>query len=108
MHTDSHGQEFTLPGPFTSLAEVKALNFIRGYHFFNAGTMRFFDSRAAGPIYGRRLFVTSERFEGESRRYTIRVAHDDGSIGTLGEFQQFATLRGAATFIRHTLAEAGL
>jgi hypothetical protein len=66
-------------------------------HFFDRASMRFFDSRILSPVYGCRFFVTSERFRGSrpeldgARRYTVREFRADGSVETIGDFQQFAS-----------------
>ena len=97
------------PPTFTyrTIEDVKAANRAVGGHWFDADTMRFFHTRiesgliacdwqaasdnvAATPRKGR--FITSERcHEGDDRRYTIREAQPDGSIETIGRFQQYST-----------------
>lgn len=77
---------------FASMRDVVAANFARGHHFFERETMAFFRSRAGSTLYGGRYFITSEQFDSFSaRRYTVRVANDDGSVDTVGEFQEHAT-----------------
>ena len=54
----------------------------RSYFYFSPDTMRFFKSRVMQdvfPLEDGALFVTSERREGDVRRYTIRRAWDDGT-----------------------------
>lgn len=55
-----------------------------GGHFFDADTLRFFNSRVLSDLYrvddSRGYFVTSERYEDEPRTYSVRryvVTHDD-------------------------------
>lgn len=72
-----------------------------GSHFFDADTMRFFASRVLSGVYGGRFFVTSEKtgFDSTARAYTVREFMPDGSIETVGEFNDYATsaqARGAA------------
>lgn len=80
-----------------SVKDLKAYATSRGSHFFDAGAMRFFNSRVlskiARPSLGEIVFVTSERHKGYSRRYTLRVANADGTVHTLDgtEFQQFTS-----------------
>lgn len=83
----------------------------RGSHFFDKSSMSFFNSRVnnrlfAAPSATKILFVTSERCDWadgtnqpHSRGYSVRC-YDiaDGSIDTLGEFQQYKTL---ATALKH-------
>jgi hypothetical protein len=75
-------------GPFHSTYDIERANYYAGQHFFERDTMRFFSSRVLDGVYGGRYFVTSERrgFDDYRRAYTIRVARDDGSIETVGEF----------------------
>lgn len=55
-----------------------------GGHFFDADTLKFFNSRVLSDLYmvdnSRGYFVTSERYEDEPRTYSVRryvVTHDD-------------------------------
>ena len=91
---------------FKSMTEVRRANAAAGNHWFEPGTMRFFRSRVSDRLYGGRYFVSSERAPRGARRYTVRVANDDGSIGTVGEFQAFAS-RGAAHRRAAWLAKEG-
>lgn len=105
MHTDTHGREFSFPGPYMTLAEVKVRNRTTGHHFFDPDAVAFFASKCYTPIYAGRLFVTSERQPHGSRRFTVRVAHDNGQIGTVGEFEKYATLTAAAKAAEALAAE---
>lgn len=89
-----------------------------GSHYFEPSTMRFFNSRVLEGIYRPSisasprsgLFITSERFESDTRRYSIRrftITHTTRGDGTpvdliefetVGEFQAYGT---AATAKRH-------
>lgn len=91
---DTHNRPIT-PGPFRTLDEIKTHNKETGHHFFDDDTMRFFRSHLHGPVFAGRLFVTSEKPPHGSRRYTIRVAHDDGSISSYQGFMHYATRRAA-------------
>jgi hypothetical protein len=78
---------------FTNVTEIKRANRENGFHFFAPDTLRYFHSRTAPGVYGGRLFVTSEQFDDDTpRAYTVRYAHDDGSIDDASPFQQFDTL----------------
>lgn len=89
----------TFDRPAQSLAEIRARNAAIGHHFFEPSAMRFFRSRCSGAVYpGTRStwFVTSEQFDSDSPRlYSVRVQQIDGTIDTVGEFQQYATSREA-------------
>ena len=102
------------------MANVRDANAAIDHHWFEPGTMRFFASRILGELINGAFFVTSEqrhapfcdkrhgaRGQGrtpdagavgsgcEKRRYTIRKVYPRGAIGTVGEFQQYATARAA-------------
>jgi hypothetical protein len=78
---------------YASMASIKEANLGADGVFFRPAMMEIFQTRVeAGPFQGR-FFVTSDQFtsmRGKSypRRYTVREALPDGSIGTVGEFQQ--------------------
>jgi hypothetical protein len=93
--------------PFEYISEVKAANKAKGHHWFAKGTMEFFASRIESGVIGGRYFVTSEKtgFDDETRAFAVRVANDDGSIDTVGEFQEHAT-RDAAVAAAVAAAEA--
>jgi hypothetical protein len=83
---------------FNTIAEVKAANKTIDNHWFERGTMRFFNSRIESGLYGGQFFITSERMElTMPKRYSIREAMPDGDIKTVGEFQEFLTLEDART-----------
>lgn len=97
---------------FRTIADIKRANKELGHHWFSPDTMRFFSSRVLREVYGGRYFVTSEQFypvlgEAYARRYTIRVAADDGSIDTVGEFQAYKTARAAKAAARKLGAQEG-
>lgn len=94
-------------GDFLKIYNVKVANHEAGFHFFEADTMAFFDSQIESTLFGGCLFITSEQFHGSTedgpRRYTVRVAMADGSVDTLGEFQEFETWDNAMDAIRDEL-----
>ncbi|WP_437557330.1 DUF7447 family protein [Acidithiobacillus sulfuriphilus] len=80
---------------YFSIRSIKQANKEAGQHFFDASTMRFFNSRVCRKVIGS-YFVTSEQFDATTpRRYTLRRVDDRGWIATIGEFQAFATSRAA-------------
>lgn len=97
-------------GPYTSIAHIKAASKESGSHFFDADSMKFFDSKVGDAVFGGRYFITSEQFHGpcgsEPRKWTIRVADDAGHISTVGDFQQFKTSAEAVKAARALAAEA--
>ncbi len=75
-----------------SIEQIKQANRDAGHHFFDASTMRFFNSTVYPRIYGGRYFITGERFdENHAEAFTIRVALDNGHVNTVGDFQCFDT-----------------
>ena len=80
---------------FYSVKAIKQANKEAGQHFFDTKTMHFFNFRVCRNVIGN-YFVTSERFDHKSpRRYTLRSVDDQSWIGTIGDFQAFATSRAA-------------
>lgn len=78
-----HSRPWTLP-------ELKRQNKAIGNHWFDAGAVRFFDSRIEirpGSRYRFGLFLSSEQYhhnEGsDPRQASIRQAMPDGSVGTV-------------------------
>jgi hypothetical protein len=102
-----------------SMDDVKRVTEHLGGHFFDAAAMRFFNSRILPDYYpvrvdvdsddgARGYFVTSERFEDDPRRYTVRrftcwSVDNDGrrdhkaDIETV-EFQTFTTAHAAKRY----------
>lgn len=81
-----------------TIQEIKKRNEEAGQHFFDASTMEFFDSRIYKSTYGF-YFATSERGPSGVRRYSVRLIDwETGKIETVGDFQQFRTLREAYKF----------
>lgn len=102
----AHPQKFQ----FKSLSDVKAAHKNTGGHWFDRSAMKFFDTRIESKLMtrgssGRQVFITSEQYHGSGgysapRKYTIREAMEDGSIGKVGEFQQYSTLDDAKMGVR--------
>jgi hypothetical protein len=79
---------------YRTIAQIKDANLEADGTFFRPAMMQIFQTRIEGGPYAGRFFVTSDQFtsmRGKSypRRYTVREAMPDGSIGTVGEFQQY-------------------
>ena len=98
-------------------------------HFFDEGTRKFFSSRVNDlcwrinindiekcalliPNENNIYFITSEADKSRSSRWhkgcirgwTIRVLDDTGSISTVGEFQQYESLRAARYGLKEILS----
>jgi hypothetical protein len=91
---------------FETMNNLKQFNRSQGYHFFEPRTLAFFRSQSQRRApYAGRVFVTSEaQGWGHPRMYTVRMIQDDGSIKTIGKFQQFH-LRSSAHQFARTFAE---
>lgn len=95
-----------------TVTELKAAAEACGSHFFERGTMRFFNSRVHGPGYehpdGKVYFITSEGLEdavfGASRRYSVR-AFDQRRCNhdTVGKFMEHWDLKDAREALRRAL-----
>ena len=86
----------TSPRHFKDMDQLKRLHKLHGWHFFDAGALRFFNSRILPQLYAGDYFITSERFDEKSPRlFTIRKADARGDVDTVGEFQQYDTVRDA-------------
>jgi hypothetical protein len=82
---------------FNTLSEVKQANREAGQHWFDFESMNFFGSKVYPTLYGGKYFVSSEYtgFEKVTRAFSVREAHEDGSIGTVGEFLGYNTFEAA-------------
>lgn len=90
--------------PIDTVRELEAKNSGAGQHFFDADTLRFFDSRVSEDVYRHRFFFTSEKGPGGKRRASIRMIMDDGHVETVGEFQRFANPAAARKALATELA----
>lgn len=72
-------------------------------HWFSKDSMRFFKSRLPqdaykiGDLY---YFISSEQYMSDPRAYTLRVMTEDGTIDSVGEFQEHATKARAKSALR--------
>ena len=86
---------------YRTIEDVIAAHREIGHHYFDRSTMRAFNSKVESGAVAihdesgqptRARFITSERMNDEHPRlYTIREAQPDGTIETVGEFQQYRT-----------------
>jgi hypothetical protein len=78
-----------------SMSDIMKAVAMRGGHWFDRDTLRFFRSRVSSRVYqgfGGVYFVSSERGPSGKRRYSVRsFDQSTASIETAGEFQQFGT-----------------
>lgn len=90
---------------FTHIGEIRYENERIGHHWFDAETLRFFGSRVLPTVYGGRYFISSEdTFDRTGRDYSVRIAHADGSIDTVGEHGAYATRAEAVRAVKAILA----
>jgi hypothetical protein len=86
---------------FTSMTDIKRANKAAGHHWFDEGTLAFFNSRIYEQVYAGRYFISAEHYDDTvPERYTIRMVNPDGSIGTVGKFQQYDSAHAARDAIR--------
>ena len=86
-----------------TLDQIKRAAAAAGSHWFNKNALRFFASRISSHVYsvpGGALFVSSEQFlgfgsEDGARLYSVRSCTFEGSIDTVGEFQQHESSKAA-------------
>ena len=94
---------------YSTIDEIIAANRSLGNHWFDQSTLGFFGSKVYPKIYDGRFFITSEQDEqgfgslgsawGGERRFSIREAHEDGSISTVSEFGEYATRHDAVAAV---------
>ena len=85
---------------FSNVNEVRQANKAIGHHWFDASSMRFFNSHVNGAdkLINKRFFISSEQFDSNSPRlFTIRVVSPNGEVNTYGEFQGYKTRKEAIT-----------
>lgn len=95
---------------YQTMEEIKSAN--RRYarenrraYWFGKDETRFFSSSYGDKVIRGRFFVTGETpGDDHPRQYTVRIAHDDGSIATVGEFMAYAH-RDSAYHAAHNAAD---
>lgn len=90
-----------------NITQIKRANACAGHCYFSTSTMKFFNSKVHGPVYGDGYFVTSEQVPYNPRRYTVRHAMPDGGIETVGTFGAYGSLRSAQDAAREASKEKG-
>ena len=93
---------------FRTIAEIASANTSAGWHWFSPDSLQFFNCRLRDdwvlPIPGGALFVSSEKLEGEDRRYSVRRAWVDGQVDTVGDFLGHASVSEAKAALRDEAA----
>ena len=91
---------------FDSIEDIRIIAKNRGSHFFDADTMRFFQSRTGDTVYKGVYFISSEKSYSGPRMYTIRkviCTSRKFDILTIGQFQQYKTRNDTLYHIIHHL-----
>ena len=84
----------------STLSQIRSLNRMNGLHWFSPDTLRWFKGKVYEGVYGGCVFVSSEkenysRFTpNPQRKYSVRVAMDDGTIQTYA-FAEYDSKRDA-------------
>lgn len=92
------------------IEEVKQVDRDHKNHFFDADTIRFFNSRVSDRAYkvgDKAYFITSERSKigNQPRKWSIRVIDlTTGNIRTVGQFQEFNSSKEAKAELKRILA----
>jgi hypothetical protein len=113
MIVDEYGYTYTLPGPFRTLREIREEHKLRGGHYFDDNTNRFFRARYSDAVYAGAIFVDSVRGPNMPRMYRAKIIGEGKSIATLadpasGEEQEYETLREAQAAVRELLRRVGV
>lgn len=78
---------------FHSIEDVKKANRIAGGYWFHEDSVEFFDSVVYPELIQHpegAYFISSEQFDSSSPRlFTVRFAHFNGEVETVGPFQGF-------------------
>lgn len=86
---------------FKTLAEFKAAYKATGMHFFDKGTMKFFNSRIESGLLKGKYFITSESdMRNENRFFNVREIQEDLGIKTIGEFNTLISKDRAKNLIK--------
>lgn len=91
-----------------TISDIEAANYMQGGLFFSKEALIFFNSKVLGTIYPGKFvvyFITSERQSYKTERlYTVRSFHPyTGCVGTIGDFQAYASAGRAQTAIMNLL-----
>ena len=84
---------------YNTIQEIRDKNRSINHHFFSGGALRFFNSRIGDTVYKKKYFITSERYETEPRKFSVRYVTSKGDIETIGNFNSFDYKYQAEKFI---------
>jgi len=90
---------------YNNISEIKFKNKSAGFDFFAKETLAAFNSKILPKIIYGEYFITSEYMLNEvEKMFTIHKAYDNGSIKTVGTFQQFESESLAIMWLRENVA----
>jgi len=90
---------------FNNMVQIKKANEAISHCWFSEATMNFFNTNIESGVFYGKYFITSERHPGKSRHFNIRMANEDGSIDTIGDFNKFSTLAAARNELERIVNE---
>jgi len=86
-------ERHAMPGPWSSLGQLRAAHESAGKYYFSAGAVSFFSARF-NEVLGGRLLIDSVQPPYDSRQYRVSVWSDDGITNSrIGEFDSLAAAR---------------
>jgi hypothetical protein len=86
---------------YNNISEIKAANKAIDNHFFDAGALRFFNSKVYPEIIHGNVFITSERYDEISPSlFTVWCALSNGAIETISKFQAFSSKSAAIAYAK--------
>lgn len=74
---------------FKTIEEIKRLNEKNEFGWFSDASMLKFNSEVASEIFKGSYFITSEHGGLGIKRYTVRMALENGDIVTVSRFKEF-------------------
>lgn len=91
---------------YQSIEEIQSANRDAGQFWFTPGTMAFFRTRIESEVIAGYWFITSEEGPIGERRFSIRVADDQGMVDTVGQFMGYDSAQAAREALDRHFAEA--
>jgi hypothetical protein len=98
-----HRPNHVVTYPFTGVGAIERANRDAGYHWFEQDSMRFFGTKIL-RYFGAGVFTTRETNPSGKTAWSIRVASQDGSVSTFGEFHAIPNSRTATTWAKYLVA----
>ena len=89
---------------YTSLDEIQQANATIGQGWFSPFNTKYFGSIYHLHVYGGHYFTTSEKEPNGTRIYSVRYAHEDGTVTTASGYGEFSTWEEARTYAKQLAA----